>query len=213
MFHLYNNEDNTFLDNVLYFITMTVAVFTVTFGILYFFDLVPVSIQSGKINSVEDNNKADVGSKNNEPISVTLPDSLSIPKLGLETAVGKPPTPDITTLNNALAHGAVYYPGSGSIEQGNIFIFGHSADIYKNVQNQALKVFNGFQKLVPGDPIIVTADGVRYMYKVTSVKKVVDDNTVVTFDTSNRKLTLSTCNTFGQKQDRIIVEAEFSQEM
>lgn len=205
----YSHDENSFFDNVLYFVTVAVAVFTVTFGILYFFDLVPTSIQLSDVIIDED----DENTVDDTPISITLPDSLSIPKIGLETAVGKPQSPDFATLNNYLARGAVYYPGSGSIEQGNMFIFGHSADIYRNVQNQALKVFNGFQKLAPGDSIIVTADGARYVYKVTSVTKVVDDDTLVTFDTSKRKLTLSTCDTFGQKQDRIVVEAEFSHEM
>jgi len=210
MFNVRDTE--TFYNNVAYFLTVTVGVFAVTFGVLYYFDLVPVSFQSGNSSIVEDED-SDTDEQITTPQSVTLPDSISIPKIGLETTVGKPQSPDFATLNDYLTRGAVYYPGSGSIEQGNIFVFGHSADIYRNVQNPALKVFNGFQKLIPGDPIVVTADGVRYVYKVTSVEKVIEDDAVVTFDTSTRKLTLSTCNTFGQKQDRIVVEAEFSHEI
>lgn len=211
MFNSYNHD--SFYDNVLYFVTVAVAVFTITFGTLYFFDLVPNSFQSGDIVSTDDVDRNDDDVEQNNLTPTTFPDSLSIPKIGLETTVGKPQTPDFVTLNDYLARGAVYYPGSGSIEQGNMFIFGHSADIYRNVQNQALKVFNGFQKLVPGDSVIVTADGVRYVYKVISVQKVTEDDALVTFDTTKRKLTLSTCDTFGQKQDRIVVEAEFSHEL
>ncbi len=203
MWHSYN--ENSLFDNALYFITVAVAVFTVTFGVLYFFDLIPASLRSTDTLIAEDED-----TKDSEPLTTSYPDYISIPSIGVESAVGKPQTQDIATLDAYLSRGAVYYPGSGSIEQGNMFIFGHSADIYQGVQNAALKVFNGFSKLKTGDSIVVTADGVRYVYKVTSVKNVTEDDALVTFDTSKRKLTLSTCNTFGQKQDRIVVEADFS---
>jgi LPXTG-site transpeptidase (sortase) family protein len=134
-----------------------------------------------------------------------------IEKVGVDTIVGQPNTRDVSILDQHLTRGAVHYPGSGTVEQGNIFIFGHSTGI-QVVQNQAYKTFNGIEKLQNGDEIRVEAEGQIYIYKVTSVKLFNEDDALITFDNSKRLLTLSTCNTFGAKQERWVVEAEFDRE-
>ncbi len=203
---MFNHDDSKdFYANISYFLAVTIGVFAVTFGTLYYLNLVPGSLRQAatlpeeEIEDVED-----------APISATLPDRITIPKIGLDAIVGHAPSQDIATLNRYVAAGAVYYPGSGTIEQGNMFVFGHSSDLYRSVQNPADKVFNNLTKLSAGDEITVTGDGQRYVYVVTSVRAAKEDTELVTFDTSKRRITLSTCNTFGEKQDRTVVEAEFS---
>ncbi len=203
------NTQNDFYSNTSYFLVVTIGVFAITFGVLYYLNLVPGSLQQAGVLPVED--KPD--QVEDELIAVTLPDRITIPKIGLDAIVGHAPSPDIDVLNRYVAAGAVYYPGSGTIEQGNIFVFGHSSDYFRSVQNPADKVFNNLTKLSVGDQITVTGDGKKYVYVVTTVENLKEDDALVTFDTSSRKITLSTCNTFGQKQDRTVVEAEFSHEV
>lgn len=142
----------------------------------------------------------------------TRPDGISIPKIGIDSVIEKPNSVDVATLDNALTKGAVHYPGSGTIEKGNMFLFGHSTN-WNVVQNQAFKTFNGLEKLVDGDEIIIEADGQSYVYVVNSVKLLDEDDALVEFNNSSRTLTISTCNTFGEKQERWVVEADFSRVM
>ncbi len=203
---MFNHDDSKdFYTNVSYFLAVTIAIFAVTFGTLYYLNFVPSSLQQAGTLPEEETEEIE-----DSPILATLPDRITIPKIGLDTIVGHAPSQDIATLNRYVAAGAVYYPGSGTIEQGNMFVFGHSSDYYRSVQNPADKVFNNLTKLSAGDEITVTGDGQKYVYVVTSVRAAKEDTELVTFDTSKRRITLSTCNTFGQKQDRTVVEAEFS---
>ena len=91
-----------------------------------------------------------------------------------------------------------------------MFLFAHSTG-FKVVQNQAYKAFNNLKNLSAGDSIFVSGeDGKTYVYKVSSVKLATDKDVLVTFDGKDRMITLSTCNTFGQKAERYVVEAYFS---
>jgi LPXTG-site transpeptidase (sortase) family protein len=138
----------------------------------------------------------------------TRPDRVVIPKIGVNTVVNKPNSRTINALDSALNTGAVHYPGSGSIESGNMFIFGHSTG-FQVVQNQAYKAFNDLDKLNRGDEISVYANGVEYVYIVRTVSLVDENSAEVRFDQGGRTLTISTCNSFGAKQDRFVVEADF----
>lgn len=140
----------------------------------------------------------------------TRPDRIKIDKIGIDSIINQPNSADVSVLDQSLLSGAVHYPGSGSIERGNIFVFGHSTN-WKVVQNQAYKTFNGLEKLSKGDQIQIEANGNIYLYKVTNVMLVNEDDALVSFDSSRKLLTLSTCNTFGQKQERWVVEAELYQ--
>jgi len=140
------------------------------------------------------------------PLSGTLPQVIRIPKVGIETNIEIPASQEITVLNQSLEKGAVYYPESGSIAEGNMFIFGHSSN-WKIVQNRAYKTFNGIEDLVAGDEIILESEGKDYIYEVATVSLVNDDEALVEIGGTGRKLTLSTCNSFGEKQERWVVEA------
>ncbi|HMO78657.1 MAG TPA: sortase [Candidatus Paceibacterota bacterium] len=138
----------------------------------------------------------------------TRPDRIIISKIGVDTSVLNPNTRDVVELDRYLLQGAVHYPGSGSIEKGNMFVFGHSSGL-QNVRNQAYKAFNNLNKLSIGDTIEVFAAGKKYNYRVKSVKLVNENSALVRFDNSKRMITISTCNTFGSKQERWVIEAEF----
>jgi sortase (surface protein transpeptidase) len=51
------------------------------------------------------------------------------------------------------------------------------------------------------------------VYTVTRVQKASEDDVLVDFNKGDRMLTISTCDTFGKKQDRWVVEAEFTKSM
>ena len=140
--------------------------------------------------------------------AVGLPTRLIIPSIAVDTKVYIPRSTATAVLDADLQKGPVYYPGSGTINTGNMFIFGHSTG-HAVVINKAYKVFNEIKNLNSGDIIYVESEGKRFTYKVRSVDKVDKDETLVTFDTKAHLLTLSTCNSFGSKSDRFVVVAEF----
>lgn len=140
------------------------------------------------------------------PQTVTKPTYISIPSIGVSSSILHPESPRVDVLDEALKHGAVYYPGSGTIEQGNIFLFGHSTN-WAIVQNQAYKTFNDLDKLYAGALIYLTAGGKTYTYKVETVSHVDADTAFVDLSRPGRRLTISTCDTFGAKSDRWVVDA------
>lgn len=145
----------------------------------------------------------DVISTRTEPIKVV------IDSVGINVLVSRPQSKDVSVLDNALLKGAVYYPGSGVIESGNMFIFAHSTGL-SVVRNQAFKAFSNLKNVKSGDKILIIGDdGVTYRYIADSISLVDENEALVQFDTSTRMLTLSTCNTFGKKQERHVVKAHF----
>lgn len=138
-----------------------------------------------------------------------LPVRITIPSVAVDGVVKNPTSTNVDILDDSLKLGAVRYPGSGVPGLGNMFIFGHSTG-FSIVQNQAYKVFNNIKKAKEGSEVFVYAGKNIYIYKVTSVKEVNKDNTLVTFDSKGpARLTLSTCDSFGSKSDRFVVEAVF----
>ncbi len=143
-----------------------------------------------------------------QDIQGDLPIRIMISKIGVDTSVSNPSSDNLNVLNAALLHGAVRYPGSGTLGQGNLFIFGHSTGI-RIVNNQAFKTFDHLDHLNIGDEIIVDSGTMEYIYKVTSVSLVDDNQALVDFTQKKNMLTISTCNVFGEEQQRFVVEAVF----
>jgi len=144
-----------------------------------------------------------------EDSSASAPVHITIDAIGVDTDIVNPDSTDISVLDQALASGAVRYPGSGNLEDvSNMFLFGHSSHL-PIVNNKAYKSFNNLEKLKEGDLIRVQSLTKEYHYRVRSVELVKADNSWVRFDSSKKQLTLSTCNNFGSKQDRYVVEADF----
>ena len=139
---------------------------------------------------------------------LSKPVRLVISSVGIEGQVLNPEKSDIKVLDEALLKGAVRYPGSGTLESSqNILIFGHSSDL-KVIHNQNFKIFNGLKFLKAGDEIKLYSENKEYVYKVDSVRLAMAEEEKVTFS-DERKLILSTCNTFGAKEERYVVEAIF----
>jgi LPXTG-site transpeptidase (sortase) family protein len=175
--------------------------------LLFSFGAVPTELEfapnifSNKENSVKNNG--------NVVSEVVLPTHIKISKIGVDVSISNPESDNVDVLDEYLKKGAVHYPGSGNLLAGNMFLFAHSTGL-KVVQNQAYKAFNDLKSLSAGDVITVSGeDGKTYLYKVSSVKLATDKDVLVTFDRRERMLTLSTCNTFGQKSERYVVEAYF----
>jgi LPXTG-site transpeptidase (sortase) family protein len=208
-------ENNEALKNTMHFVGILFAIFIISFLIFSFLGLAPKSL------SLKDYFWPDQGSDliRNLDQAIALdttdyirPDRITIPKIGVNTIIEQPNTRDVSELDRLLQNGAVHYPGSGSVSAGNMFIFGHSTG-FSVVQNPAYKAFNNLEDLSRGDEIEIFADGDIYIYKVTKVTLVNDDQALVEFNNTARTLTISTCNTFGAKQERWVVEAEFYREV
>lgn len=189
------------------FIFAFFAILFLSLVLLFSFGAVPSELEfapnifSKKVNPV----------KNNENVvsAAVLPTHIKILKIGVDVSVSNPESDNVEILDEYLKKGSVHYPGSGSLTGGNMFLFAHSTGI-KVVQNQAYKAFNDLKYLKEGDSIFVSGeDGKNYAYKVSNVKLATDKDVLVSFDRKDRMLTLSTCNTFGQKAERYVVEAYF----
>ena len=139
-------------------------------------------------------------------LSSTAITRIRAPKVGIDVAISHPDSVDVATLDAALKYGAVYYPGSGSPAAGNAFIFGHSTN-WAVVRNEAYRAFNGLKELNAGDEIILETAHFEFVYHVDSVTLVDAEEALVYFDSDRPKLTVSTCNTFGEKQERHVAEA------
>src|SRR3989344_2509784 len=95
-----------------------------------------------------------------------------------------------------------------SVENSNIFLCGHSTSL-TNVRNKAYEAFNDLGKLNIGDVIKIYANDKVYEYSVVSMSLAKADDALVTFSNEKKMLTLSTCNTFGKKEDRFVVTAVY----
>jgi len=137
-----------------------------------------------------------------------LPMRIEIDRLGKSVVVLNPQSRTIQDLDSALLSGVVRHPDSATLtENGNVFILGHSSYL-PNVLNKNFQAFNGIQNLEWGDKIRVRSVDAVYEYRVEKVYRARAQDVTVPLGGSDRLLTLATCNTFGAKEDRFIVEAK-----
>jgi LPXTG-site transpeptidase (sortase) family protein len=184
----------------LYFSLIFIPLFIATFSTLYILGLVPESL------IVEKSDNSEILEQNDGLIDRT-PERIVIEHLGIDSNVRNPLQDDITILDAELKKGVVRYPGSGIAGQGSMFLFGHSANV--PVQNKAYEALNNLQDLDKGDEIkIYTKSGI-FIYKVDNVSLIEADKAFVDIASNKNMLTLSTCNTFGKKEERYVVEAEY----
>ena len=135
------------------------------------------------------------------------PVKVEIPSIGLSVSVANPATTNVETLDQYLLRGAVRYPTSGLLgENGNVILFGHSSYL-PIVNNPAYKTFDGIQKLAADDQITVYSSDRAYVYSVDTVQKESADSAAIPLTTTGQELTLSTCDSFGEKTDRFVVTA------
>lgn len=136
-----------------------------------------------------------------------FPVSIIFDTLDKEIRVLNPEETDVTTLDNALLSGVVRHPESADFEnKGTIFILGHSSYLPK-VNNRNFQAFNGIQKLEWGDTIRLRSSDTEYVYSVDRVYEAKASDAEVPIEYGVAKLTLATCNSFGTKDDRFVVEA------
>ena len=139
---------------------------------------------------------------------VAEPTRVIIESVGIDATILNPQSRDITVLDAALKGGVVHYPGSGLLgDDTNMFLFGHSTN-WEVVQNPAYQLFNDIELVREGDVIRVLSDEREYVYTVVSINMVNADEAWVEL-AEEKKLLISTCNTFGKKTDRFVVEADF----
>jgi LPXTG-site transpeptidase (sortase) family protein len=113
----------------------------------------------------------------------------------------------IADLDEALLSGVVRHPDSADfVNTGNIFILGHSSYL-PTVFNKNFQAFNEIQSLTWGDTIRLQSGDTEYVYQVDRVYKASANTLEVPNSRGTAKLTLATCNSFGSKDDRFIVEA------
>lgn len=138
-----------------------------------------------------------------------LPEHIQAPSIGLDLIVQNPSAKDVEVLDAYLQKGPVRYVDSAELgEQGNMLVFAHSSHL-PIVNNQMYKAFNRINELKEGDSVTVSGGGTDYIYSVTSVRHTDASEEVIDLSTTNgTHLTLSTCDTFGKKSARWVVEAD-----
>jgi LPXTG-site transpeptidase (sortase) family protein len=181
--------------------------FTVTFAILSAFGIVPESPEEDAPAAVESAEKK----LDTNPMveSYAVPMRIVADAINLDVAVENPASRDIATLDAALLKGAVRYPSSGLLsDNNNMLVFGHSSGL-PVIHNQNYKIFNNLKNLEAGDIVRVYSEKREYLYRVDTVSHVDAADALVTFNEGIKKLTLSTCDSFGKKTERYVVEASF----
>lgn len=198
-----------------FFITFFIVVF-ISYSILYAIDFIPEPVTSNptqeeiepleEISEIEENDVIEAPQETAvtavEPLKIIF-DSLD----NREVTVLNPTSKEVVDLDNALLKGAVRHPDSADFgTAGNIFILGHSSYL-PNVMNKNFQAFNGIQKLVWGDTIRLQSEDTEYTYRVNKVFQAKASEVSVPFTPGKAQLTLATCNSFGSKDDRFIIEA------
>lgn len=189
-----------------------------SYGFLYAIDFIPEAPGEetdgslAVVSSEPRSNATPVNDSNNQPdiaLAVDpLPNSIIFDSLNKEVKVLNPTSSTVADLDEALLSGAVRHPDSADFtNEGNIFILGHSSYL-PNVFNKNFQAFNEIQKLVWGDLIRLRSSDTEYIYRVERVFEAKASDVVVPMTPGEAKLTLATCDSFGSKDDRFIVEAE-----
>jgi len=191
------------------FLGIFAVVFLASIGVLKQLDLLPEVVVAGATPSTT-LTASPLVALTVQAVVPELPTKVEIPAINLTTTVENPTTTNIEALDELLLKGSVRYPTSAKLgEVGNLVLFGHSSYL-PVVLNQAYKTFNGIQKLVAGDVVIVYSTRTAYTYRVRSVaKESVTNDAGIDLAVTGRVLTLATCDSFGAKADRFVVTADF----
>lgn len=140
------------------------------------------------------------------PVAAT-PHTIIFDRLDKQVAVLNPESREIADLDAALLEGVVRHPDSADFrEDGNMLILGHSSYL-PNVLNRNFQAFNGIQDMTWGDKIRLVSDDTEYVYRVDKVYEAKASEVFVPETPGEARLTLATCDSFGGKDDRYIVEA------
>jgi len=213
--HLKHKESNKFL-----YIVITAWVFVLTLFALNLTGFVPYYLDGTQSNaeklatqkSKEEQKEREQAEKlKPKEEQIILPTRLVIPISGTDVPISNPDTTDIDELDRELLTSVVRFPGSGTLgADGNMLIFGHSTG-YRNVRNEMFKAFNSLKTLEEGNFIKLVSGDTEYVYTVSNLTHEDASNVTVDFITEPgvKRLTLSTCDSFGKKSDRWIITADF----
>jgi len=196
---------------IAFFVTFFVAV-VLSYAVLYIIDFIPEPIEETPLQEeVEHNEQGATAIQEVEEVKAVIDNPLPVKiifgDLDKEVTVLNPESRVIADLDAALLGGAVRHPDSADFnEDGNIFILAHSSYL-PNVFNKNFQAFNGIQDLTWGDKIRLQSDDMEYVYQVDSTYKAKASEIFVPETPGEAKLTLATCNSFGSKDDRFMVEA------
>lgn len=208
---------DTVWDRKVAFLLAFFVIFTITYGVLFALDFLPepktgdsatdeLTVETSATSTPSDSAPV-------VPVTATAkPVALKIASLNREVAVLNPETRDIIELDAQLLKGVVRHPDSALLgEEGNVVILGHSSYL-PNVMNKNFQALNGIQKMKWGDTIELESDGTIYTYRVEKVYQAKASGVTIPTDVTGKRLTLVTCNSFGSKEDRFIVEAKLLSE-
>lgn len=187
------------------------------YGFLYFIDFVPEapSEETATEEAVVENDVESTFVEETKETPVALEDirdprpiSITLGGLNRTVSVLNPTSRSIPDLDAALLKGVVRHPDSADLndENGNMLILGHSSYL-NNVFNQNFQAFNGIQNMTWGDTITLKSGDTEYTYRVDKVYQAKASAVSIPTTSNGARLTLATCNTFGAKEDRFIVEA------
>lgn len=199
------------MDRKIAFLIVFFVTVTITYGVLYALDFIPEPVAEEAFEAEE---KSSTKPQNLEiepaalpPVDSPLPVKIIFESLDREVAVLNPRSREIADLDEALLSGAVRHPDSADFaEPGNIFILAHSSYL-PNVLNKNFQAFNGLQELTWGDKIRLQSEDMEYVYRVEKVYEAKASEVFVPETPGEANLTLATCNSFGSKDDRYMVEA------
>lgn len=190
---------------IAFFIAFFVIIF-LSYAVLYAVDFIPEPVTEVPASQPDDTEQ-DVVEEVIKVVDSPLPLKIIFDTLNKEIDVRNPESREVVDLDEALLSGAVRHPDSADFsDDGNIFILAHSSYL-PNVFNKNFQAFNGIQDLTWGDKIRLQSEDMEYVYRVEKVYKAKAAEVFVPETPGEAKLTLATCNSFGSKDDRFIVEA------
>ncbi len=206
--HPFTAQPSQSVEQKIVFFLVFVGVTTLTFGFFYVIDFLPQAPTA----------TASISTPLAPPVSEELvpaapqffaahPTTLLIDTLNKEIPILNPESRVVSSLDEALLKGVVRHPDSADlINTGTIFILGHSSYL-PNVLNKNFQAFNGIQKLMPGDTLRLRSSDGEYVYSVDRVYEAKASAATVPIQWGSAKLVLATCDSFGSKDDRFVVEA------
>jgi len=200
------------LDQRLTFFFVTVGVITLTYALLFVVDFLPEKPETTAVP--EEETLSDVEDSAYFPpveieatVAHALPTKIIFDSLNKEVPVLNPEASDVASLDAALLNGTVRHPDSADFANtGTMFILGHSSHL-PVVRNKNFQAFNDIEKLEWGDTVRVQSADMEYVYRIDRVYEAKASAAEVPLQFEEARLVLVTCNTFGVKEDRYIVEA------
>jgi len=155
-------------------------------------------------------NTFNVENTRNPSISAKEPDSLFIPKIGVQAPLIFSPTSSPEDIRATLKKGVLHYPDSAlPSEEGETIILGHTApDNWPKINYY--HVFNRLNELEKGDEIFIYFQNKEYRYQVTKKFFVPEGAKVDYVPLTNSKfmVILLSCWPPNKGDQRIIVQAE-----